>query len=122
MEGYVAILHSQWFVLTFSNGKPELPAKLLLFIVQSASGSPQGGPVLPSAFPWSTLDPSKRSGTQLEKNLTLSLLSCSLAVDRNAASEIWYVLRDLQGEPEVLGCPTVFRNSSQGGCAKGRGC
>lgn len=56
-----------------------------------------------------------------ERALTLSVESCSIAVDRNAASEIWYVLRDSQGEPEVWGCPVVFRNSSQGGCVQGRG-
>lgn len=73
------------------------------------------------SFPVVTLNPFKGSGTELEKNLTLSSESCSLAIDRNAALEIWSVLRDLQGEPEVLRCPAVFRNSSQGGCAQERG-
>lgn len=39
--------------------------------------------------------------------MSLSSGSCSLAVNRNAASEIWGVLRDMQGQPEVLGVPRL---------------
>lgn len=39
--------------------------------------------------------------------MSLSSGNCSLAVNRDAASERWGVLRDMQGQPEVLWCPTL---------------
>lgn len=96
---------SNEFALTFSNGKPEyqqssyfLLCKVPVVALREAQGG-QRRPVMPSAFPWLTLDPFKGSGTQLE-NLSLSSESHPLTVDRNAASEI--SMRVLQGEPEVL--------------------
>lgn len=70
--------------------------------------------VVPSAFTWLTLDPSEGSGTQWVRALTLSLGSCSLTVDRNAASELWDVLRDLLAKSEILSCPDIFQELLSG--------